>query len=87
MIIGPTEMRRFIEAPDHGYDTYGKWGCLNKEQRDSILFLLNAFDSADFIIQKLYKENEKLKIQNAKLEKQLKNVFRVDDIKEDTNAN
>ena len=55
------KMREYLKEPNEICNHYGKWGILNKEQRDSITRLLNEMDGADNYIIKLQHENERLK--------------------------
>ena len=55
------KIRKAIECPQFGNETYGEWGALNLEQRKYIKRLLNELDSADNCVKKLYLENIKQK--------------------------
>lgn len=55
------KMREYLKEPNEICNHYGKWGILNKEQRDSITRLLNEMDGADNYIIKLQHENARLK--------------------------
>ena len=55
------KMREYLKEPNEICNHYGKWGILNKEQRDLITRLLNEMDRADNYIIKLQQENEQLK--------------------------
>ena len=55
------KMREYLKEPNEICNHYGKWGILNKEQRDLITRLLNEMDGADNYIIKLHQENEQLK--------------------------
>ena len=55
------KMREYLKEPNEICNHYGKWGILNKEQRDLITRLLNEIDWADNYIIKLQQENEQLK--------------------------
>ena len=55
------QIRSFIRCPQLGSTDYGEWGALRLEQRLAINSMLDQLDSADAYIEKLYKENEKLK--------------------------
>lgn len=55
------KMREYLKEPNEICNHYGKWGILNKEQRDLITRLLNEMDRADNYIKKLQQENEQLK--------------------------
>ena len=62
MIVNYREkMREYLKEPNEICNHYGKWGILNKEQRDLITRLLNEMDGADNYIIKLHQENEQLK--------------------------
>ena len=54
-------IRKAIECPQFGNETYGEWGALNLEQRNLIKRLLNELDSADNCVKKLYLQNIKQK--------------------------
>lgn len=55
------KMREYLKEPNKICNHYGKWGILNKEQRDLITRLLNEMDGADNYIKKMQQENEQLK--------------------------
>ena len=55
------KMREYLKEPNEICNHYGKWGILNKEQRDLITRLLNEMDGADNYIKKILKENARLK--------------------------
>ena len=55
------KMREYLKEPNEICNHYGKWGILNKEQRDLITRLLNEMDGADNYIIKLHQENARLK--------------------------
>ena len=60
MIVNYREkMREYLKEPNEICNHYGKWGILNKEQRDLIIRLLNEMDRADNYIIKLQQENQK----------------------------
>ena len=62
MIVNYREkMREYLKEPNEICNHYGKWGILNKEQRNLITRLLNEMDGADNYIIKLQQENELLK--------------------------
>ena len=62
MIVNYREkMREYLKEPNEICNHYGKWGILNKEQRDLITRLLNEMDGADNYIIKLQQENARLK--------------------------
>lgn len=55
------KMREYLKEPNEICNHYGKWGILNKEQRDLITRLLNEMDGADNYINNLQQENARLK--------------------------
>ena len=55
------KMREYLKEPNEICNHYGKWGILNREQRDLITRLLNEMDAADNYIIKLQQENARLK--------------------------
>ena len=55
------KMREYLKEPNEICNHYGKWGILNKEQRDLITRLLNEMDGADNYIINLQQENARLK--------------------------
>lgn len=55
------KMREYLKEPDVFSSQYGKWGALNKEQREYIRRLLDEMDRADIYIRQLYEENMRLK--------------------------
>lgn len=55
------KIRKAIECPQFGNETYGEWGALTLEQRKYIKRLLDELDRADNYIKRLYLENEQLK--------------------------
>ena len=60
MIVNYREkMREYLKEPNEICNHYGKWGILNKEQRNLITRLLNEMDGADNYIIKLQQENQK----------------------------
>ena len=62
MIVNYREkIREYLKEPNEICNHYGKWGILNKEQRDLITRLLNEMDRADNYIKKLLQENTQLK--------------------------
>ena len=54
-------MRECVKDPQSRAKCYGEWGILNAKQRYMIRRLLDEMDSADYIIEELYKENQELK--------------------------
>ena len=63
------KMREYLKEPNEICNHYGKWGILNKEQRDLITRLLNEMDGADNYINNLQQENARLKDNCKQLEK------------------
>ena len=63
-------IRKAIECPQFGDETYGEWGVLNLEQRKFIKRLLDELDRADNYIKQVYLENQELKKQLEELEKE-----------------
>ena len=62
MIVNYREkMREYLKEPNEICNHYGKWGILNREQRDLITRLLNEMDGADNYIKKMQQENARLK--------------------------
>ena len=55
------KIRKAIECPQFGNETYGEWGILTLEQRKYIKRLLDELDRADDCVKKLYLENQKQK--------------------------
>lgn len=66
------KMREYLKEPNEICNHYGKWGILNREQRDLITRLLNEMDGADNYIIKLHQENARLKDKIEKIEEWLK---------------
>ena len=62
------KMREYLKEPNEICNHYGKWGILNKEQRDLITRLLNEMDVVDNYIIKLQQENKRLKDKLSKIE-------------------
>lgn len=54
-------IRKAIECPQFGNETYGEWGTLNLEQRKFIKRLLDELDRADNYLKRYVLENEQLK--------------------------
>ena len=72
MIVNYREkMREYLKEPNEICNHYGKWGILNKEQRDLITRLLNEMDGADNYIKKMQQENARLKDKFKDLEEWL----------------
>jgi DNA replication initiation complex subunit (GINS family) len=65
-------IRKSIECPQFGNETYGEWGALNLEQRKYIKRLLDELDRADNYIESVYLENEQLKDNWNKLKEYIK---------------
>ena len=63
------KMREYLKEPNEIYNHYGKWGILNREQRDLITRLLNEMDGADNYIIKLQQENARLKDKLTEIKK------------------
>lgn len=53
-------MREYLKQPDEYSSQYGKWGALNREQRQMITRLLNEMDRADEVIKHQFFEIERL---------------------------
>ena len=56
-------MKEYLKEPDEYSSQWGKWGILNKEQRDLIKRLLKEMDGADEVIKNQFFEIERLKRQ------------------------
>ena len=54
------KMREYLKEPDEYSSQYGKWGDLNREQRQMITRLLNEMDNADEVIKHQFFEIERL---------------------------
>ena len=65
------KMREYLKEPNEICNHYGKWGILNKEQRDLITRLLNEMDGADNYIIKLQQENARLKENNMSMQEEM----------------
>ena len=75
------KMREYLKEPNEICNHYGKWGILNKEQRDLITRLLNEMDGADNYIIKLQQENARLKDKIDMINKLLNEpIFEYDNI-------
>lgn len=68
------KMREYLKEPNEICNHYGKWGILNKEQRDLITRLLNEMDGADSYMKKLQQENARLKDKIEKAVEYIKNI-------------
>ena len=71
-------MKEYLKEPDEYSSQYGKWGILNREQRDLIRRLLREMDSADEVIKQQYEEIERLNNIINELEKWLEEKSDVD---------
>ena len=76
------KIRKAIECPQFGNETYGELGILNLTQRKYIKRLLDELDNADNFVKKLYFENKQLKDNWDKLKEYLHNVDVVIDYSE-----
>ena len=76
------KIRKAIECPQLGNETYGELGILNPTQRKYIKRLLDELDNADNFVKKLYFENKQLKDNWNDLKKYLHNVDVVVDYSE-----
>ena len=65
------KIRKAIECPQLGNETYGEFGILNLTQRKYIKRLLDELDNADNFVKKLYFENKQLKDNWNKLKEYL----------------
>ena len=72
------KIRKAIECPQLGNETYGEWGILNPTQRKCIKRLLDELDNADNFVKKLYFENKQLKDNWNDLKKYAKEVISTD---------
>lgn len=52
------KMREYLKEPNQLSSQYGKWGILNREQRQMITRLLDEMDRADIYIKELFFKNE-----------------------------
>ena len=68
-------MKEYLKEPDEHSSQWGRWGILNKEQRDLIKRLLREMDSADVVIKNQFEENEKLKELCNKYEEEHNTTF------------
>ena len=62
------KIRKAIECPQLGNETYGEFAILNLTQRKYIKRLLDELDNADNFVKKLYFENKQLKDKLSKIE-------------------
>ena len=69
------KMKEYLKEPDEHSSQWGRWGILNKEQRDLIKRLLREMDSADVVIKNQFEENEKLKELCNKYEEEHNTTF------------
>ena len=69
------KMKEYLKEPDEHSSQWGRWGILNKEQRDLIKRLLREMDSADVVIKNQFEENEELKELCKKYEEEHKTTF------------
>lgn len=65
------KMKEYLKEPNGICNHYGKWGILNKEQRDLITRLLNEMDEADNYIKKMQQENARLKENNMSMQEEM----------------
>ena len=72
------KIRKAIECPQLGNETYGEWAILNLTQRKYIKRLLDELDNADNFVKKLYFENKQLKNNWNKLKEYAKEVISTD---------
>ena len=68
------KMREYLKEPNEICNHYGKWGILNREQKDLITRLLNEMDGADNYIKKMQQENARLKDKIDKAVEYIKNI-------------
>lgn len=62
-------MKEYLKESDEYSSQWGKWGTLNKEQRDLIKRLLREMDSADEVIKKQFFAIERLNNELEEFEK------------------
>ena len=75
------KMKEYLKEPNEICNHYGKWGILNREQRDLITRLLNEMDGADNYIKKIQQENKRLKDKLNKINDLLNEpIFEYDNI-------
>ena len=72
------KIRKAIECPQLGNETYGELGILNLTQRKYIKRLLDELDNADNFVKKLYFENKQLKNNWNDLKKYAKEIISTD---------
>ena len=53
------QIRDFVRCPQFGYSSYGKWGALKLEVRETIRDLADAIDSADYVIKEYHQRIDK----------------------------
>lgn len=75
------KIRKAIECPQLGNETYGEFGILNLTQRKYIKRLLDELDNADNFVKKLYFENKQLKMIVNEYEK-LNKGFKITNVQE-----
>ena len=75
------KIRKAIECPQLGNETYGELGILNPTQRKYIKRLLDELDNADNFVKKLYFENKQLKEKLERIREIVENSdWRLDDV-------
>ena len=74
------KMREYLKEPNEICNHYGKWGILNKEQRDLITRLLNEMDGADNYIKKMQQENARLKENNMSMQEEMARTWEKADL-------
>ena len=74
------KMREYLKEPNEICNHYGKWGILNREQRDLITRLLNEMDGADNYIIKLQQENARLKENNMSMQEEMARTWEKADL-------
>lgn len=65
------KIRKAIECPQFGNETYGEWVALNLKQRKYIKRLLDELDRDDNYIKNVYLENKQLKDNRNKLKEHI----------------
>jgi archaellum component FlaC len=76
------KMREYLKEPNVFSSQYGKWGVLNKEQREYIRKLLDEMDRADEYIKNLYFKNENLQSKIDKANEILEENNRLEEFSE-----